>query len=134
MTHIWCLPFIFFYFLFFIYFFLAFYFRTVEFYLGRGVTWVVGFMDVVLPGLKFGDVNLAFDFFSKQGNRSHCLPKSQILVVCKVQESLNDFGIQFECFANGVTGSWMRCIRPLDFVFEKKKCLGRCFGENLLKF
>ena len=26
----------------------------------------------------------------------------------------------FECFANGVTGSWARCVHPLNFVFEKR--------------
>ena len=43
-----------------------------------------------------------------------------------VQKVLNNFGLlgthlgyNFECVANGVTGSWMRCIRPLNFVFEK---------------
>ena len=41
--------------------FLAFYFRTVEFYLGRGVTWVVGFNRCGLPGLVcFNDFTLCF--------------------------------------------------------------------------
>ena len=30
----------------------------------------------------------------------------------------------FECFVNGVTGSWTRCVRPLNFVVRKKH-LGR---------
>ena len=39
----------------------SFYFRTVEFYLGRGVTWVVGFNRCGLPGLVcFNDVTLHF--------------------------------------------------------------------------
>ena len=32
----------------------------------------------------------------------------------------------FECVANGATGSWMRCIHPLNFVFKKR------LGRNLV--
>ena len=38
-----------------------FYFRMVEFYLGRGANWVVGFNRCGLPGLVcFNDVTLRF--------------------------------------------------------------------------
>ena len=41
--------------------FLVFYFRTVEFYLGRGATWVVGFTGNGLTSLVcFNDVTLHF--------------------------------------------------------------------------
>ena len=43
----------------------SFYFRTVEFYLGRGVAWVVGFKRCGLPGLVcFNDVTLHFSHFT----------------------------------------------------------------------
>ena len=32
----------------------------------------------------------------------------------------------FECVANRATGSWMHCVRPLNFVFEKR------LGRNLV--
>ena len=41
--------------------FFSFYFRMVGFYLGRGVTWVVGFNGCGLPGLVyFNEVTLHF--------------------------------------------------------------------------
>ena len=43
-----------------------------------------------------------------------------------VQKGLNNFGLlgthlryNFECVANGATESLTRCVRPLNFVFEK---------------